>query len=339
MKRFGVLILAAALLALWGCGNKSGGSGGTTGGTTGGEGAENTEFKVALLTPGPVSDAGWSAMAYEGLEAIERETGAEISNQQATDAKIRDAMRSYAQDGYDLIIGHGFEYNEPGFEVSADFPETIFISSSGAKSSGNSGAIRFYLEQGFYICGYIAGSISKTGKVGMVGGPKVPSIQSTFKAFAAGAKAANPKVQVLEVFTGKNDDTAAANLATLQLIGQGADVLIHQTNAAAQGFFDACKEKNALAFGSNLNQNDNPSGVVIGSAYIIAEPIFVKLAQQVKDGTYKGGVQLASMADGAIDFSMNPAMVDKYSPELIGKIQEISKQIIDGELEVPKDEF
>ncbi len=338
MKRFGVLVLAAALAVMWGC-NNTGSSGTAESGTTGGGEPTEAEFKVALLTPGPVSDAGWSAMAYEGLESIERETGAEVSNQQATDAKIRDAMRSYAQDGYDLVIGHGFEYNEPGFEVSKDFPDTVFISSSGAQSSANSGAIRFYLEQSFYICGYIAGTITKTGKVGMVGGPKVPSIQSTFKAYAAGAKAANPKVEVLEVFTGKNDDTAAANQATLQLINQGADVLIHQTNAAAQGFFDACKEKGALAFGSNLNQNDNPSGVVIGSAYIIAEPIFVKLAREVKEGTYKGGVQLATMADGAIDFSMNPAMVDKYSTDLIGKIQELSKQIIDGDLVVPKDEF
>lgn len=339
MKRFGVLMLAAALAVVWGCNNTSSGASSGTTGTTGGGTANTDEFKVALLTPGPVSDAGWSAMAYEGLEAIQRETGAEVSNQQATDAKIRDAMRSYAQDGYDLVIGHGFEYNEPGFEVSQDFPDTVFISSSGAKSSGNAGAIRFYLEQGFYICGYIAGTITKTGTVGMVGGPKVPSIESTFKAFEAGAKAANPDVKVLEVFTGKNDDTAAANQATLQLINQRADVLIHQTNAAAQGFFDACKERGVLAFGSNLNQNDNPSGVVIGSAYIIAEPIFVKLAQEVKDGTYTGGVQLATMADGAIDFSMNPAMVDKYSTELIGKIQELAKKIIDGDLVVPKDDF
>ena len=74
------------------------------------------DFKVALITPGPVSDAGWSAMAYEGLKGIQEATGAKIANEVAGGAKIKDSMRSFAQDGYQLIIGHGFEYNEPAIE-------------------------------------------------------------------------------------------------------------------------------------------------------------------------------------------------------------------------------
>src|SRR4051812_19078176 len=69
-------------------------------------------FKVALLTPGPVSDAGWSAMAYDGLQAIKQDMGAEVNNQEAAGTQIKDAMRQYAQDGYSLVIGHGYEYNE-----------------------------------------------------------------------------------------------------------------------------------------------------------------------------------------------------------------------------------
>src|SRR5690349_17249434 len=76
-------------------------------------------FKVALLTPGPVSDAGWSAMAYEGLTAIKTELGAEVNNQVASNVgEIKDAMRQYAQDGYSLVIGHGYEYNEPGANMA-----------------------------------------------------------------------------------------------------------------------------------------------------------------------------------------------------------------------------
>ena len=205
--------------------------------------SEDRSFKVALLTPGPVSDAGWSAMAYKGLQAIKDSFGAEINNQQANDAQIRDAMRSYAQKGYNLVIGHGYEYNAPGVEVAKDFPKTVFVSSSGGEFASNAGSFRFELEQGFYLAGMAAGLMSKSGKVAMIGGPDVPSIRSTFKAFRAGAEAAKPGVVVIETFTGKNDDIAAANLATLKAIEQGADYVIHQANAAAQGVFDACKEK------------------------------------------------------------------------------------------------
>ncbi len=149
-----------------------------------------SEFKVALLTPGPVNDAGWSAMAYNGLKKVEADLGARVDNHEATGPKIKDAMRSYAQKGYGLVFGHGFEYNAPAVEVAKDFPDTVFVTSSGGGVAKNVGAIRFNLEQGFYLAGAAAALSSKTGTVGMVGGPDVPSIRSTFKAFRAGAVAA-----------------------------------------------------------------------------------------------------------------------------------------------------
>src|SRR5207302_1792090 len=118
------------------------------------------------------------------------------------------------------------------------------------KTAPNAGAFRFYLEQGFYLCGFLAGSMSKTGKAAMIGGDDVPSIRSTFKGFSAGFLAARPNGQVIEVFTGNGQDVAAAKQATLNAIGQGADFVIHQANAAAQGVFDACKDKGVYAFGA-----------------------------------------------------------------------------------------
>lgn len=294
-------------------------------------------IKVALLTPGPVSDAGWSAMAYRGLEAVEKELGATVSHQQATDAQIKDAMRSYAQAGYALVFGHGYEYNEPGTQVAKDFPDTVFVSSSGGQSSKNSGAFRFLLEEGFYLAGVVAGLTTKTGKVAMVGGPDVPSIRSTFKAFRAGALAARPGVQVIETFTGSNDDVARAKQATAAAIAQGADRVIHQANAAAQGVFDACKEKGALAFGANSDQNANPSGVVVASAVIVAEPAFVALARRVQAGEYVGGIETMTMADGAIDFVWNESA--DIPDEVKAEVEDLRKLIRSGDLAVPYDKF
>lgn len=336
MKWF-TLFAAAAVLVLAGC--SGGAPSAENASPSPAAPAEGAPFKVALLTPGPVSDAGWSAMAYDGLKAIERELGATVNNQEATGPKIRDAMRTYAQDGYQLVFGHGFEYNEPGVELAKDFPNTVFVSSSGGGTAKNAGAFRFYLEQGFYLAGMTAAELSKTGKVAMIGGPDVPSIRSTFRAFAAGAKAVRPDIEVQEIFTGKDSDIAAARQATLSAADAGADLVIHQANAAAQGVFDAAKERGILAFGANADQNANPSGVVLASAVIVAEPAFVALARQVKEGKFEGSVVLMGMEQGAVDFVFNPALADRVPAEAKARIEQAAADIKSGKLVVPKDEF
>lgn len=335
MKTNKLFALLAVGLVLGCASNEGGGSATPTAGKS------ESEFKVALLTPGPVSDAGWSAMAYEGLQAIKTDMNATVDNQEAADAgKIRDAMRSYAQKGYNLVFGHGYEYNEPGVQVAKDFPNTVFISSSGGQTAANAGAFRFYLEQGCYMAGYLAGKMSKTGKVGSVAAIKVPSIDSTLKAFEAGAKAANPKIQVLPiVYMSNPNDVAAAKQATESVIAQGADFVIHQANAAAQGVFTAAKEHNVYAFGTNLDQNSNESGVVIASATIVAKPAFLGLAKQVKEKTYKGEVSLYGMDKGAIDFVLNPSLESKIPEALRAELAKLKAGITSGKVVVPKDEF
>lgn len=296
-------------------------------------------FEVALLTPGSISDAGWNAMAFDGLTAIEEELGAEVANREATDAQIKDAMRSYAQKDFDLIIGHGYEYNAPGVEMARTFPSTVFVSSSGGETYPNAGAFRFYLEQGFYLAGYSAAKLSKTGKVAAIGFNSIPSIKSTFKAFAAGAKAANKDIMVIEPEMGMDDDIAKFKLATLAAIDAGADVVIHQANDRAQGVFDACKEKGALAFGANADQNTNESGVVVASAVIVARPAFVELARMVKEGTYTGSITLMGMDKGAIDFVWNGRLSERIPKSLVTEISALQVKIKDGSLVVPKDEF
>ncbi len=271
---------------------------------------------------------------------IKSDMGADVSNEEAEgEGKIRDAMRTYAQKGYNLVFGHGYEYNAPGVELAADFPNTVFVSSSGDKTAKNAGAFRFELEQGFYLAGMMAAKMDKTGHVAMIGGDKVPSIQSTFDAFRAGAKSVKPSLDVIQIYTGNGTDVAAAKAATETAIGQGADFVIHQANAAAQGVFDACKEKNVYAFGANADQNSNASGVVIGSAVIIAKPAFLALAKSVKDGTYKGSVEKFGMKDGAIDFVLNPNLQSKVPADVQKLLQDTEAKIKSGQVSVPEATF
>ncbi len=279
-------------------------------------------------------------MAYEGLQAIKDQTGAEVSNEEAAgETKIKDAMRTYAQKGYNLIFGHGYEYNAPEVALAGDFPNAVFVSSSGDKTAKNAGAFRFELEQGFYLAGLMAGKMDKTGKVAVIGGDKVPSIQSTFDAFKAGVAAANPKIEVIQVYTGNGTDVAAAKAATQNAIGRGADFVIHQANAAAQGVFEACREKGVFAFGANADQNSNSSGIVMGSAVIVAKPAFLELAKEVQNGTYVGRVQKFGMKDGAIDFVLNPALQAKVPADIQKLLEDTKAKIKSGEVKVPEATF
>jgi basic membrane lipoprotein Med (substrate-binding protein (PBP1-ABC) superfamily) len=277
-------------------------------------------------------------MAYDALQGIKSDIGATVDNQEVTPSNAKDAMRSYAQKGYDLVFGHGFEYNEPAAEVGPDFPDTVFVSSSGGKTAANVGAFRFYLEQSFYLAGMLAAKMSKTGKIGSVAVLDIPSINSTLKAYAAGAKAANPKIEVIPpVYFGKEGDIAAAKQLTESLIGKGADFVIHQANAASKGVFDACAEKGVNALGSNLNQN-NEAGVV-ASALIVAKPAFLELAKSVMDKSFKGEVLLVGMDTGAIDFQMKDEYAAKVPADVKKLIEDTKARILAGEIIVPKDDF
>jgi basic membrane lipoprotein Med (substrate-binding protein (PBP1-ABC) superfamily) len=299
-----------------------------------------SEFKVALITPSSVNDSGWSALAYRGLEAIQVQCGAEIQNVVASSPQdIKDAMRTYAQKNFSLVIGHGYEYNSIGIEVGKDFPKTVFVSSSGDKTAPNVGTFRFYLEQGTYLLGMVGAKMSKSGVLGMVGGPNVPSIESTFQAFEAGAKSVRPDIKVLKAYTNSNDDVGAAKQQTLAFISQGADFVIHQANAAAQGVFEACKERGFYAFGTNSDQAGDAPDTVLASAVIVAEPVFVELANEVKNGSFKSGVRVRGMAEGAIGFIWNPALESKVPANMKKLVDDTMAKIKSGAITVPKLEF
>ncbi len=333
MKPLRVLPLLALIVA-FGCSESE-----NSAANGSGSGEPKSDFKVALLTPGPISDAGWNALAYDGLQAIKADLGAEVNNQEATDSGIRDAMRTYAQDKYNLIIGHGYEYNQVEAEVAKDFPDTVFVSSSGGLSGANFGGFRFYLEQGFYLAGMMAADMSKTGVIATVG-LEVPSIISTFKAFDAGAKSVKPGIKIVRKLVPlPGNDPAAYKQATLAAIAEKADYIIHQANQGAQAVFNAAKEKNVKVFGSNADQNANDSGVVIGSAVIVAKPAFLDIAKRVKDKSYKGGIDLIGMEKGAIDFVINPKFADQVPAELKAKLDQVKSDITSGKFIVPKDDF
>ncbi len=302
--------------------------------------SEKKPFKVALLSPGPVSDAGWNALAYEGLLAIRDRLGAEVAQiQTKTPAEFEEGFRDFARRGYDLIFGHGFEFQEAAAAVAPDFPHTVFITTSGNTVRKNVAPIRFLLEEATYLEGVLAALLSKTGKAGAVGGMEIPSVKSTIVAFEAGAKSVRPDFQVITVYIGNWEDVGSAKAASLALIQQGADFLFHNADAAGLGVFQAAQEKQVRAFGANKNQNDVAPEVVLASATIDIPQAFVQVAREVKEGRFVGRIERKGMKDGVVDLVLNPRLEHLITTDAKQRLDEIRAAIVAGTIQVPSVEF
>ena len=302
--------------------------------------AAQHRMKVGLLTPGSVNDNGWNAIAYEGLQRIHRELGAEISNQETkTPAEFEEGFRSYGAKGFDLAFGHGFEFQDAALEAGRQYPKTIFITTSGNSVAANVSPMVFQLEQATYLLGIIAARESKTGKAGLVGGINLPSIASTFLAFKAGAQSVDPKFEVKEIYTGNFDDVGAAKLATLSLINAGCDFIFHQANEAGRGVFQACQERKVRCFGSNKNQNDLAPDVIVASAVLDVPNAFVYMAKLVRDHQFKPHVYWLGMNEGIVSLAWNDALKSTIKPQTMAEVWRLQDAIRSGQLVVPRGKF
>lgn len=326
------LALALVALSLWACGERT-------------VADDPDVFRVALLTPGSISDGGWNQGAYEGLLRIERELGAEISHVETrSPAEFEEGFRDYASRGFDLVFGHGFEYQEAAARVGAEAPGTVFITTSGDTVRDNVAPMVFELEQATWLCGVVAGRMSRTGKVGMIGGIDLPSIRSTFLAFRAGVASVRPEGKVTEVFIGNFDDIAAAREAALALLEEGADFLIHQANDAGRGVFQAVSERASggpavYAFGTNRDQSGMAPDVVLASATLDLPGAFDEVARRVRDGAFRAEPLRLGMAEGVVDLVVNPALKERIPEAVRTEIAEREAQIRAGSLTVPRGAF
>jgi len=302
-------------------------------------------FRAALLTSGPVSDAGWYAGAYEGLMLLRDSMGAEVSHQQTrTPAEFDEAFLSYASAGYDLVFAHGSEYMDAAIRAGEQFPNTTFIVSGGGSFSANVAPLIFELWEASYLAGMVAGGMSQSGVVGMVGGVAIPPVQGTFRAFEAGARAVDPDIEILEAYTGDWNDVAAAKEATVAQLRRGADVIIHNVDGASFGVFQAVREAVdaggvAWALGMNGNQNHVVPEVILGSAVIRIADAFLETAEAWQAGEVGGGPIYAGSSADIIDFVLNPVLADRIPAGLIAALQEARAGIRSGELKVPSVPF
>lgn len=325
------LLAAMACVAVAGCGAPP----------DSGEAGSEDRLKVALLSPGPVNDAGWNQLAYEGLQQVEKELNAQISQKQThSPADFEADFRSYAADGYDVIIGHGFELQPAAIKVSREFPNVVFVITAGNKVDGNVVPIIPKLEEATYLTGVIAARMSRSNQAGLVGGQEIPPIKSTFEAFRSGALSVDPDMKIRTVYIGNWDDTASAREATRTLIQQGCDFIFHNADAAGRGAIEACAEADGVyAFGSNSNQNQVAPDAVLASAVLEIPKVFVDICRSVKEGQFSPREFRLTLENGGTSLAYNPTLKDRIPQEVLEEVEAIRQKIADGELKVERAHF
>lgn len=318
-----IRILCFAILTLVACGPKPSATG---------------DFRVGLITPGSIADAAWNSGAYAGLNTIRDSLHAEVSHVEArTPGEQQEALRAYAEQGYNLVFGHGFEFQGPAERIGAEYPKTIFVVTSGERVSaaGNVVPMVFGIEEGTYLAGMVAGGLTRTNKIGFIGGIELPPIKRGYEGWLQGARAVNAKVDSRVAYLNTFDDAAAGREAALAMIRVGVDMLHHNADQAALGLFQAVKESpDAYAFGANADQTALAPDRVVGSVVIDLPRAFLAIARQIKDGSFTPKVESFGLAGGVLRYEANPRLAGRIPAALASWVQAASDSIVAGTLKV-----
>ncbi len=208
-------------------------------------------MKAALLTSGPINDGGWNTQAYEGLLLIEERDGFEVSyTENIKQDDHLNILRDYARKGYDVIIGHGYEYGDALITVAGEFPDVSFAQVGGFAGGEQPNLMAGVFRTGElgYVLAVLAGELTESNHIGFVGAMEIPTLLDEVASIKATMKTMYPDVRVSVAYTGSWVDIAAGKEAAKAMISQGADVLLGIGDACDAGAIQACEEVEGVWF-------------------------------------------------------------------------------------------
>jgi basic membrane protein A and related proteins len=297
-------------------------------------------IKVGLvLDKGGRDDKSFNSAAYRGTTEAVKDFGIELKDVESPDdSAFEPALRRFAERGYRLVIAVGFIQAEAVKKVSAEFPNTHFAIVDGVVEQPNVASLMFAEHEGSFLVGYLAGLLSKTNKVGFIGGMDIALIRRFELGFEAGVKAANSKAELAKNYVGVTS-SAWANPArgkelALSQYGRGVDVIFHAAGATGMGVFDAAEEKSAFAIGVDSNQNAIKPGRIATSMLKRVDTAVYNIIKDEVEGRFSGGTRYFGLKDKGVDYS-----IDEHNEKIIepfrAKLEEMREKIIKGEIKVP----
>lgn len=291
------------------------------------------KIKVAGIYTVPFEQQ-WAGRIHQALKAAEARGEIEYkASENVSNADYERVMREYATGGSQLIVGEAFAVEAAARKVGKDFPKTMFLmGSSGKPVAPNFSVFDNYIQEPAYLTGMIAGGMTKTNKIGMVGGFPIPEVNRLMHAFMAGAKETNPKVEFTVSFINSWFDPPKAKEAAFAMIDKGADILY----AERFGVSDAAKEKGKLAIGNVINTQDKYPDTVVASALWKMEPTIDRAIKMVKEGKFKAEEygQYSMMKYKGSELAPLGTFEKKVPAEIVAKVKAKEADIVSGKFTV-----
>ena len=334
LLQFGSLSAIAAAAALAGCGKKEEPAPAPVAAAPSAPASaappKPEPLKIAFAYVGPVGDGGWTFAHDNGRKAVEKEFGDKVVTSfvekvpEAADAER--VFRDMVGQGNKLIFGTTFGYMEPMQKVAADSKDVKFEHATGYKQADNMRTYDSRTYEGAYMAGVIAGGMTKSNTLGVVGSIPIPEVIRNINSFTLGAQSVNPKIRTKVVWVNTWYDTAKETEAAQSLINQGADVLFQNTDSSA--VLQTAGKNKKMAFGWDSDMTAYSPEAHLASAVINWVPYYTQAVKEALDGTWKGGGHVwLGVKDGAIDLV---SISDKVPAELKAKAEQVKAGLKDG---------
>ena len=294
---------AALLAALVGCGKKEEPKAAAPAAAPASEVKKADPLKVAFAYVGPVGDGGWTFAHDNGRKAVEKEFGDKVVTSfvekvpESADAER--VFRDLAGQGNKLIFGTTFGYMEPMLKLSPDFKDVKFEHATGYKSADNMRTYDSRTYEGAYMAGVIAGKMTKSNTLGVVGSIPIPEVIRNINSFTMGAQSVNPKIKTKVVWVNEWFNPPKETEAATALINGGADVLMQNTDSPA--VLKTAEAMGKRAFGWDSDMTAYGPKAHLGSAIINWAPYYIKSVRDVLDGKWATGSSWWGVKEGAID--------------------------------------
>ncbi|HEY6087073.1 MAG TPA: BMP family ABC transporter substrate-binding protein [Burkholderiaceae bacterium] len=287
-------------------------------------------LKIAFAYVGPVGDAGWTFAHDAGRKAVEKQFGDRVVTSyvenvpEAADAER--VIRQMVSEGNKLVFGTTFGYMDPMMKVAADEKAVKFEHATGFKTAENMRTYDSRTYEGAYLAGIIAGAMTKSNTLGVVGSIPIPEVIRNINSFTLGAQSTNPKIKTKVVWIGKWFDPPKEGEAAQSLINAGADILFQNTDSSA--VLQTAEKNKKLAFGWDSDMSAYAKEAHLGSAVINWAPYYINAVADALDGKWKGGESSWwGVKAGAIDMV---SISDKVPAEVKAKVDAAKAGIKDG---------
>lgn len=305
--------------------------------------APKTDVKVGLVTDvGGVNDKSFNQSAWEALQALEKESGIEIKYLQSkSNADYEPNLNQFVKGGYNLTWGIGFDLGDAVKKVATENPNANLAIIDSVVEAPNVESVTFSENEGSFLVGVVAGLTTKTNKVGFIGGMESPVIKRFEVGFIAGVKAVNPNATVKVTYAGAYDKPDVGKSLAATLYNDGNDIIFPAAGATGNGVFNEAKSRNKAGgakvwvIGVDKDQSlEFGDDVTLTSMIKRVDEAVKKVSQQVVDGTFKGGTTtVLGLKDNGV--GLPETSKANVSAEILAKVDEYSKQIIDGTIKVP----